>query len=119
MLFYPMPSSHLTIYLEPYLLLEPDMLWHAPSHAAHSLACNSLCFPMNLPSCVLITPQFASSTDPIDPMALMSRTLSHGQPIGFLVRPPTLCLVSLTRQCINMHLSLLSAPLGTSPTAIC
>lgn len=38
-------------------------------------------------SCVPIMLQFASLTDPIDPMALMSRTLSHGQPIGFLVRP--------------------------------
>lgn len=118
MSFYSMPSSHLTIYLEPYLLLEPDMLWHAPAHAAHPLACNPLCSYNDRRSCVLITPQFASLTDPIDRTALMSRTLSHGRPIDLLVRPPTLCLVSLTRECITIQISSLVAPLGTSPTAI-
>lgn len=92
MSFYSMPSLHLTIYLVPYLLLEPDILWHAPSHAVHPLACNPLCSPNDRRSCVLITLQLASLTDPIDPMALMSRTLSHGQPIGLLVRPPRFVL---------------------------
>lgn len=92
MSFSLMPNSHLTIYLVPYLFLEPDMLWRVPSHAVHPLACNPLCSHNDRRSCVLITLQFASLTDPIDPMALMSRTLSHGQPIGFLVRPPRFVL---------------------------